>query len=546
MSWNWPRLPATVPHADLIGVLNTRLPLVNVEFKKLDALQTGDFVHNVKNPLYGAVGDGVTDDAAAIQRAIDAAELVSGAVFIPPGTYVISTTLVNDAPIQIYGPGVITQANGTDLATLVEVELPGPDTQDVQIHLTVNGNRDNNTAVLGVSLDGVRKLSGRVDITAIECDTGVAIEGNSERSTFRCMVHDCGVGVIERAKGGTTPDENSVEVYGSDCTTFYEKQSSGIQITSTVVVHTEGASSTPIVITGGDTRLGGILRGLTVGGVSIDTGDVDFLALRLYGADTANSVGLVVEDDTLITGQLYMRDFESAAWIKGGTHGGSLRLVAESLSGDTGLRIGDEANATRLDFFTLLPGSKIQLTNAGGWSIDVENAISCVFYLDRVGAGGACRFQDPAGGAAQLCALYLNASESDHLVTDSEGSNYVIYRGSVTDTMRGNIPSPGTGWMIEHASGDDAPNFYAGGAWRALPLINANGTATLANGATTVVVTHGLGVTPDIQDISVTPIEAWGTATQFWINTPTSTQFTINVDTDPGQDVDFAWTASVQ
>jgi hypothetical protein len=73
-----------------------------------------------------------------------------------------------------------------------------------------------------------------------------------------------------------------------------------------------------------------------------------------------------------------------------------------------------------------------------------------------------------------------------------------------------------------------------------------NGTATLANGNTSVAVTHGLGVTPALEDIIVRPIEAWGSMTQFWISSPTSTQFTINVDQNPTQDVGFAWTASVQ
>lgn len=38
----------------------------------------------------------------------------------------------------------------------------------------------------------------------------------------------------------------------------------------------------------------------------------------------------------------------------------------------------------------------------------------------------------------------------------------------------------------------------------------------------------------------------WGSATQLWAHKPTSTQFTFEVDHDPGQDVDFAWTVSVQ
>jgi hypothetical protein len=87
---------------------------------------------------------------------------------------------------------------------------------------------------------------------------------------------------------------------------------------------------------------------------------------------------------------------------------------------------------------------------------------------------------------------------------------------------------------------------YVGAARYQIPAVVGNGVATLANGNTTVAVTHGLGVTPDIEDISVTPIELWGAATQYAAHTPTSTQFTIEVDQDPGQDVDFAWTASVQ
>jgi len=72
-----------------------------------------------------------------------------------------------------------------------------------------------------------------------------------------------------------------------------------------------------------------------------------------------------------------------------------------------------------------------------------------------------------------------------------------------------------------------------------------SGTATLVNGQTSIVVNHGLAVTPAAGDIMVTPIEAWGAMTEFYIDTYTSTQFTIHADQDPGQDVDFAWKAVV-
>jgi len=72
-----------------------------------------------------------------------------------------------------------------------------------------------------------------------------------------------------------------------------------------------------------------------------------------------------------------------------------------------------------------------------------------------------------------------------------------------------------------------------------------SGTATLVNGQTAIVVAHGLAVTPVAGDIVVTPIEAWGSMTQFYIDTYTATQFTIHADQNPTQDVDFAWKAIV-
>lgn len=51
-------------------------------------------VFNVKNPIYGAVGDGVTNDQAAIQAALAAAVAAGGGtVFFPKGTYLISTAI---------------------------------------------------------------------------------------------------------------------------------------------------------------------------------------------------------------------------------------------------------------------------------------------------------------------------------------------------------------------------------------------------------------------------------------------------------------------
>lgn len=54
---------------------------------------------------YGAAGDGVTDDTAAIQEAITAAASSGAEVFLPSGTYKISSTLTRPGGVSIRGDG---------------------------------------------------------------------------------------------------------------------------------------------------------------------------------------------------------------------------------------------------------------------------------------------------------------------------------------------------------------------------------------------------------------------------------------------------------
>lgn len=82
----------------------------------------------------------------------------------------------------------------------------------------------------------------------------------------------------------------------------------------------------------------------------------------------------------------------------------------------------------------------------------------------------------------------------------------------------------------------DIANAHNAGAYR------NDGTATVLNGTTTIAVSHGLSKTPGLKDIHVTPTNDLGSAVKFWISNATSTQFTINVDADPGATgATFAW-----
>lgn len=67
-----------------------------------NAVHKGDLVYNVKD--YGAVGDGTTDDTTALTNAINACP-VGGTVYIPPGSYVVSTALPMPNGVTVQGAG---------------------------------------------------------------------------------------------------------------------------------------------------------------------------------------------------------------------------------------------------------------------------------------------------------------------------------------------------------------------------------------------------------------------------------------------------------
>lgn len=69
------------------------------------------------------------------------------------------------------------------------------------------------------------------------------------------------------------------------------------------------------------------------------------------------------------------------------------------------------------------------------------------------------------------------------------------------------------------------------------------GTASILNGTTSIAVTHGLSYTPSAGEITITPTEnPTNTAGTIWVDTITSTQFTVNCENDPGaSNLDFAW-----
>lgn len=146
------------------------------------AVGQGELVINVKD--YGAVGDGTTDDAAAIQSAVTASYAAKAEVFFPAGTYRIDTSIKLPRAIRMRGVNAVGDAySAATKATVIHSYASATFEQSTHtsIHVMLSGilfenkhaTPDNGVLMKGFSLDG----SQVTNITAL--GYGVIFEGPS-------------------------------------------------------------------------------------------------------------------------------------------------------------------------------------------------------------------------------------------------------------------------------------------------------------------------------------------------------------------------------
>jgi hypothetical protein len=167
----------------------------------------GGAVFNVKHPRFGAAGDGLNDDTAAWQAAIDQAELEQGIVIAPPGTYIISSLTIDSHSISIIGMGlggvVLQQKNGAQNSNLLII-----DTNNIEIQrIRLNGLGKTSGTAYGIYADATglpNTTMGRLRLRDVQVQNfggdGIYMY-KPERAELRHIhVTDCGgVGVHLKA-----------------------------------------------------------------------------------------------------------------------------------------------------------------------------------------------------------------------------------------------------------------------------------------------------------------------------------------------------------
>jgi len=476
-------------------------------------------VFNVKT--YGAVGDGTTDDRTYIQSAIDAAEAAGGGiVFFPPGTYLLSngnsgaSSWNNRYCLSILSDNVHLVGSGTG-ATILKLAA------SANAHVIQIGQRTNGTvtvsdcSVRDLEIDGNRSSQSTPDDTN-DHNNGIDVStGCSRIKLERLYIHDCMYYGIGFQSGQFTDCSiRDVTIANTGADGFDGKD--------------ESNNSTGNVMDGVQVSAFGLLSGLTNQQAGIDfRGGWHVSNCTVDGFGTAKGLhGIRVNVTTAFTTAEQPVSFVNC-FANGGGQANTVGFYSNALQ---------------------VRAANIYVSNVEtGYSIRERDYMLSNLTAETVTTG----FSFVGANRAQLTSCVVrNASGTAYSLTSSSGGN--MFSGCIGFTV-------GTG--ISLAAGCNSNRFIGGAISTASVtalsdsgtgnvfqfvggIVRANsGTGSIASGATTATVNHGLQTTPSAANISVVFTEQ-GTNNygRWWISNITPTQFTVNVSSDPGaSNLDFSW-----
>lgn len=447
------------------------------------------FYTNVK--ASGAQGNGTTDDTAAIQKAINAAGVNGGKVFLPPGTYNISTPLnvtANAVLIEGCGPGatiiqltagfvgaaaiLVTGANDFQIRNLAIQAISStyssnPAADGVKV---AHSNRPiiEDLIILNLNGYGVQVISDATGdslypiiegIHLKNCKTGIHLQGTaSSDGLMNAVVSDI---IAENIQAG---DGVLIE----DVVNITADNFQGNTIATGNALHIKGASQNIFVA---NVDMGALVSGaasptavcLVETGTNGSPSNVNIENALFFGGLT----GASVTAGTLIT-------FSSCSFFKNGTHG-------------------------------LLTSGSAQVTITG-CTFNLNGFTAGTGHYDaNIGSSGniivsANYFLTPNGTSSGQVAQAINIAAGTHLVignwfaganagntfngTPTAARSNQGYNPPATFVTTPSIPASNT--AIQNTTGVDCFVYIIGGTVTAIAVGSASGSTT-ATGLTSAV-----------------------------------------------------------
>ena len=309
------RKPSTgIPSTDLDAATQTKLT------QAADSQST--IVISVKDPAYGAKGDGGTDDTVAVQAAINAASAAGGGqIFFPTGTYVVGT-LTLPTNVHLCGAGrdiasLLLKAGtnsdlilGTNFGSLTGTNGTGGVYGWSVRNLTLDGNKANNSYGFGVRVYGygftitdviVRNFAQAGIYTEWSTSASAPFPDSMEAFFTNLKVHDCYDGIVFNGphdsaftqviswghsnygihvqQGSASVLFTNCHVWGTGSIAWYLEGES--HLVNCVGEGTGGASSQPQVFIGhNDTSvIGGVFYASSTGKIGFTIGDATHTSL---------------------------------------------------------------------------------------------------------------------------------------------------------------------------------------------------------------------------------------------------------------------------
>lgn len=492
-SGNWEFLELTKTIAGTASVLQVQLRTEAAGNAIFDAvkLEEGELAtpfsphirlgHNWFDPTdpdYGAVGDGIVDDAPAIQAAFDAANIAgAGKVSLPIGTFLINTQL------QTY-ENVIFEGSGWGTTIKCGAEMLSMITDGV-------GAFADNIVIRNMQIDGADLAKNGIQLTDVTnyciCDNYIHNVGIDDPASNAAIITTGNSGFIERnyikdinynARGIWVTSHKSFSTHVNK--NFIDNCFVGITLEDQVYLN--WVENNTVINSRNN-------------GISVNVGSIG-------GAETYAS-------EVFVRGNICYDNAANGIVFQNGAGGAIISENQCAANTSSGIYV---VNNTASCDNTIIANNRCWNNGLDGLRIDnTENVVI---------TGNRC--WDDQGVKTQDYGLRLQGTSDNLTITGNDFTGNKDAGMALVGSS--NIIRNNKGWVTENS-----------------------GTGRITGGTTINIVNHGLATTPSAEHIRVigkeNPTNSVGT---IWVDTITATQFTVNVENDPGASHwDYGWAVAI-